>query len=126
MLCIVLFALLSSSISLRRAFYPSPARTMAHDEISLYEARFRLLKDSLPPRGVVGYFSEPPMDVEWGKGFFLTAYALAPLIVVNSTAPPLVIGNFRAAGPDRSVPDPTLVLVRDFGDGVVLFRREPR
>ena len=128
MLFIIVFALLSSGIAVRRALHPPPWTT-AQDEISRYEARFRLLKTVLPPRGVVGYLPEllpASVDLGWGKDFFLTRYALAPLIVVSSTAPPLVIGNFRSAGPDRSIPDPTLVLVRDFGDGVLLFRHERR
>jgi hypothetical protein len=126
--CIIVFALLSSGNALRRALYPPPWTT-AQDEISHYEARFRLLKSALPPRGVVGYLSEPwrpPLDVDWARGLYLTEYALAPLIVVDSTAPALVIGNFRSAGPDRNILDPTLVLVRDFGDGVLLFRHQPR
>lgn len=127
---LILFAVLSSRLALRVALDPPPwAGTQ--DEISRYEARFRLLRSALPPKGVVGYLAEPrrldrPSDFDYRKGFYLTQYALAPLVVVNSTAPPLVIGNFRSAGPELTAADPTLVLVKDFGDGALLFRHEPR
>jgi hypothetical protein len=127
-LCIVVFALLSSGMTLGRAL-DSFLRTTGEDEISHYEARLRLLKSALPSRGVIGYLSEPglpPLFIDWARGFSLTGYVLAPLIVVNNTAPALVIGNFRSPGPGHTIPDPTLVPVRDFGDGVLLFRHELR
>ncbi len=127
-LSVIVFALLSSGVALRRALDPPPW-AVAQDEVSQYEARFQLLRSALPPKGVVGYLSEsrhPPHDVDWARRFYLTEYALAPLVVVDSIAPALVIGNFRSASPERNVADPTLVLVRDFGDGVLLFRHQPR
>ena len=127
-LSVILFALLSSGITLRRALDPPPW-AVAQDEISRYEARFWLLRSALPPKGVVGYLSDPwppPFDGDWLKGFFLTQYALAPLVVVDSISPALVIGNFRSVGPERNAADPTLVLVRDFGDGILLLRHQPR
>src|SRR5215467_14787918 len=88
-LCIVVFALLSNGIALRRALDPFPW-TRDQDQISHYEDRFRLLKRALPSQGVIGYLSEPGrpplnLDLDWAKSFYLTGYALAPLIVVNST-----------------------------------------
>jgi len=127
-LSVILFALLSSGLALGRALDPPPW-TIAQDEITHYEARFRLLRSALPPKGVVGYFSEPdlpPRNLDWWKGFCLSEYALAPLILADNTTPALVIGNFRSASPERNAADPTLVLVRDFGDGVLLFRHQPR
>lgn len=126
-LSVIFFALLSSGLALRQALDPPPW-AVAQDEISRYEARFRLLRSALPREGIAGYLSEPwrpPHDLDWLKGFFLTQYALAPLVVVDGTAPPFVIGNFRSADPERDIADPTLVLVRDFGNGVLLFRHQP-
>lgn len=129
-LSLILFALLSSHLALRVALDPPPW-VGTQDEISRYEARFRLFRSALPPKGVVGYLAEPrrldrPSDFDYWKGFYLTQYALAPLVVVDSTAPPLVIGNFRSAGPELAAADPTLVLVKDFGDGALLFRHQSR
>ncbi len=127
-LSIVVFALVSSGLALRRTLDPPPGAA-AHDEISRYEARFRPLRSALPPEGVVGYLAGPrrldrPFDDL--KDFYLTQYALAPLIVVDTSDPPFVVGNFRPSSPEHTISDPTLVLIRDFGDGVLLFRHQPR
>lgn len=132
-LSVILFALLSSGLGLRRALEPP------QEDISRYEARFRLLRSALPPGGVVGYLTEPPHDDYRRWAFSLTQYALAPLVIIDSTAPALVIGNFQSVLPGggrpfhpwssdavRDAADPTLVPVRDFGDGVLLFRHQPR
>jgi hypothetical protein len=129
-LSVILFSLLSAHLALWGALDPPPW-TVAQDEISRYEARFRRLRSALPPKGVVGYLAEPrrldrPADSKYSKGFYLTEYALVPVVVVNSTEPVLVIGNFRSVGSEREVTDPTLILLRDFGDGILLFRHWPR
>jgi hypothetical protein len=131
-LSVLLFALLSNGLALRQTLrhrLDPPQWTASQDEMSRYEARFRLLRRALPAKGIVGYFAEPErLDriKEHRKHFYLTQYALAPLVVVDNTAPALVVGNFHSAVPELDAADPTLVLVRDFGDGALLFRHEPR
>lgn len=99
---------------------------------NLYEARFQLLRGALPPEGVVGYIAEAKRPGRFGfdgsylMGLYLTQYTLAPLVVVDSTAPTLVIGNFRSGEDERNVGDPTLVVTRNFGDGVFLSHHQPR
>jgi hypothetical protein len=90
------------------------------DEVTGYEERFHALRRLLPPHGVVGYLSDRHDAV---KEFYLTQYALAPVIVVRDARAPLVVGNFfdpeaaaALAAAHRLTP------VRDFGEGVVLFR----
>jgi len=127
-LTVIVFALLSSGLALRHALDPPPW-AIGESAISRYEARFRLVRSALPPEGMVGYVSEfpiSPYDMNFAHGFYLTEYVLAPMVVVPSTAPALVIGNFRSGGAERSAAYPTLVLVRDFGEGVLLFRHQPR
>ena len=81
---------------------------------------------------MVGYIAEAkrpgPFGIDAGymTGHYLTQYALAPLIVVDSTAPTLVIGNFRSAEAERNAGDPTLVVTQNFGDGVFLFHHQPK
>ena len=79
--------------------------------------RFAKLREVLPARGVVGYIG-PPQSSALGY-YYLTQYALAPVVVDSSTAHPLVIGNFPNS-PPQGVPA-NLTLVRDFGDGLLLF-----
>lgn len=109
-------------------FIPKP---LGRDEITLYEKRFEELKKILPSHGVVGYISNKQAeDIRFDAGaaeYYLTQYALTPLVVVYSLNYPLVVGNFH-----QSVIDPqiyasrNLVLLKDFGNGVMLLRRERR
>lgn len=84
------------------------------------DQRFASLKAALPTRGVVGYIGEP--GVAGTADYYLAQYALAPLVVDHSENHPLVIGNF----PDRpnEPPPPNMKLVRNFGNGVILFSNE--
>jgi hypothetical protein len=128
-LTLMLFSLLSNVSNLRGSFDPS-AQALTPSDLSRYEIRFRLLKKALPPRGVVGYLSEPKLhqgSYLYEKNFYLTQYAVAPVLVVENTEPDLVIGNFKSSsGPDIEIAKTTLVLVMDFGDGVLLLSHRPR
>jgi hypothetical protein len=70
----------------------------------------------------VGYVGEPGTSSL--PGYYLAQYALAPLVLDHSTNHALVIGNFPTAPPTGS-PSADLHLVKDFGDGVLLFATQP-
>jgi hypothetical protein len=128
-LFVVLFTLLSSGLTLERAIASRPVASADDEEIRRYEARFRQLRSALPSRGVVGYVADPkgperPFDARYARRFYLTQYVLAPVVVVDSVAPALAVGNFHSAWSDRDARKAGLVLDREFGDGVLLFRRE--
>jgi hypothetical protein len=84
----------------------------------LSDQRFPALKAALPQRGVVGYIGESGNSGT--ADYYLTQYALAPLLIENSTNHDFVIGNFPASPPARFPQN--LQLVKDFGNGVLLFR----
>jgi hypothetical protein len=123
---VLLYALASSAAWIRLAA-TAPARA-GSDEISSYERRF------LPPHGVVGYVGDP--DPEGAtpaqrnatsllhfKRYLLAQYALAPVVLIESTEPELVVGNFDP-GSRPSLPR-GFQIERDFGNGLVLLRRRP-
>jgi hypothetical protein len=104
----------------------------ALDEISAYERRFQAARSVLPPRGMVGYLGSPeptgatPREANAAallhfRRYLLAQYALAPVLLVEGTDPEFVVGNFDPAALPAAPAG--LRLVRDFGDGVVLFRR---
>jgi hypothetical protein len=104
----------------------------AQDEISGYERRFEPLKSVLPSHGVVGYLGHPdpatasPDDVPATahlhfRRFLLAQYALAPVLLVDSTEPELVVGNFDP-GP-APAPPAGFRVAWESGHGLVLFRR---
>lgn len=104
----------------------------AQDEISTYEHRFAELRKALPPHGVVGYLGHPeptginPREANAAallhfRRYLLAQYTLAPLLLIESTKPEFVVGNFDSG---VGIPERTgLRLVRDYGGGLVLLRR---
>ena len=96
---------------------PGPGRISSDDISQRSDVRFARLKARLPIRGVIGYIGEPG-DSEI-PDYYLTQYALAPLVVDFSANHSIVIGNFPSS--TASEIPPGLTLVQDFGNGVILF-----
>jgi hypothetical protein len=77
---------------------------------------------------VIGYLSDSPLDQPRGQVMFFSAqYALAPRLLSSKPDREWVLGNFaqqadwNAAGAAQG-----LVVERDLGNGLVLFRKAPR
>lgn len=104
-------------LSTVRVVTNTPRRLSKDDIAKRSDLRFAALKAELPKRGVVGYVG--------GTGdssvadYYLAQYALAPLVVDESPNHTLVVGNFPASQAKATFFD--LQLVREFGDGVILF-----
>ncbi|MBE0559158.1 MAG: hypothetical protein IH628_18165 [Proteobacteria bacterium] len=106
------------------------------DPVTFHEARIDQLKPLLPASGHIGYVTTVENDrifakerafqnVEYLAQYALTQYTLAPLIVRNSPELPLVVGNFLDGPPAPGfLKKHGLVPLKDFGDGLVLYRRE--
>lgn len=109
----VLGCLLSSA----RLVVDTPA--VAHDPEEINQRkgqRFAALREALPKHGVVGYIGASGDSLGY---YYLTQYALAPVVVDRSPHHAIVIGNF----PKSSRPElpENLTLVKDFGNGVLLL-----
>jgi hypothetical protein len=85
------------------------------------ERRFAPVREIVPPNALVGYVS----DVATDPTLMLTAqYALAPRLIVQNPSSGWVIGNFARPQDFESFGHAHgLTLVKEFPDGVVLFRR---
>ena len=118
LLLLVLTALLNNLFFVRLT--RSASSPFGQDYVSPADERFAQLKNDLPARGVVGYISDETDVNERTKKYYLAQYALAPLIVVNNTDQTLVIGDFNK---EESAVSGNLVLLKRFGNGVVLFRQ---
>jgi len=114
-LIFVLCCLLSSARLLIET--PRAASPRGDDIARRSDQRFAALKTELPQRGVVGYVGETG-NLAVGD-YYLTQYALAPLVVEQSSNHAIVVGNFPS-GVASGLPA-NLQLTRDFGDGVLLF-----
>jgi hypothetical protein len=117
--CAILFfticCLLSTIRILREA--PNPAHLSQDDISKRSDQRFAAVKMRLPASGVVGYIGDSGDSST--PNYYLTQYALAPIVVDRSTHHAIVIGNFPLS-PPSDLP-PSLRLVEDFGGGVLLL-----
>jgi hypothetical protein len=96
--------------------------------VTAFESRFEALHKYMPPRSVVGYVSDNPVnDTRSQAEFYLTQYALAPAIIKASTEEHFVVANFHTNSPDaKLLRAKNLVLVRDFGNDVFIYHNTNR
>jgi len=117
-LVFLLGCLLSSARVLMEAPAPSRLKESAAEIAKRSDLRFAALKAALPARGILGYVEDPSTTLP--TDYYLTQYALIPLVIDHSPNHPLVIGNFPASPPSSASLD-HLQLIKDFGNGVMLF-----
>jgi hypothetical protein len=95
-----------------------------------YVERFDPLRVHLAGTPSAGYVSlrSAKDRLPVGGYFFLAQYALAPTLLTRDARPALVVGNFNTPEVQAAFLATTrLVVVSDFGRGVVLFRNpEPQ
>ena len=109
------------------------------DPVTIHEARIEQVRGALPAgTAAVGYvtsvdndkiflYERTLRDVEFLAQYMLTQYTLAPVIVHNSTDQPLVVGNYITGSPDPAfLRKHALVPLRDFGDGLILYRKDSK
>lgn len=130
---LALYACLASAWENTRLHQAGPAQA----PVTIHEERIRQLKPWLPARGEVGYITsvenerifadEKAMrNVEYLAQYVLTQYTLAPLIVRNRPDLALVVGNFLSRPPEPGfVERHRLTVLKDFGDGLILYQGPP-
>ncbi len=98
------------------------------ENISKYENRFVNLRQLLPQHGVIGYISDEKNESDQDfidSRIYLAQYSLSPVILVRSRDYSLIVGNFLEQTPDcEAYRKQGLIPIKDFGNGVVLFRRD--
>lgn len=117
---VALLFVLCSLLSSARLILEAPnLRNLQPDVVALRsDQRFAALKTALPVRGTIGYVGD---SGEFAVAdYYLTQYALAPLVVDHSLNHPLIVGNYRSAASAEAFPT-NLQLIKDFGNGVLLF-----
>ncbi len=108
------------------------------DPVSIHEKRIEQIRKIMPPTPVLGYVTTVEneklfldernlLNVEFLAQYYLTQYTLAPVFVYNSPDYPLVVGNFLDGPADPEwIRKKGLTPLHDFGDGLMLYRREGR
>jgi hypothetical protein len=94
------------------------------------EERVQAVRRDLPSHGAIGYVGDevPPNagTKRYFHEFFHIQYAVAPLILVDSQQYPLVLGDFHQPVDSARIARLKLTLVKDYGNGVMLFRGRDR
>ena len=146
---LLVFSGLASSLqTLRRAREGLHDSGLGRDDITLFGTRLEGIRRDLPRYGEVGYVADPP--IEFSNGDFVrelvwTRYWLAPLVVLpywhqhlviahdaslgaaqGKVVLPdwhqhLVIGNFHKPVSTGLLSEWHLVLLKDYGNGMMLF-----
>jgi hypothetical protein len=95
-------------------------------DVSNQLARFEKVSATLPEDAVIGYLTDLDQGTSKANTMFRVAqYALAPRILQWGSGYGRVLGNFTRSIPFTAIDGQGgLRVERDFGDGVVLFRRE--
>jgi hypothetical protein len=115
---VILIFVFGCLLSSARLVWDAPlSRLHPPDEVSVRsDQRFASLKELLPEHGVVGYIGD---SGDATADYYLTQYALAPLVVEHSLNHPLIVGNFPSKPPQLR--EHHLRIIRDFGNGVLLL-----
>ena len=92
--------------------------------VNLQPARLAGVIETVPRTAIVGYLSDQSNSTAALAMFNSARYALAPRLLVDGTDRDWVLGNFTKPADYAAVGrEHGLELSRDFGNGVVLFRR---
>ena len=87
--------------------------------IPVFETRFDEVKKAVPPDAVLGFITDSSMaDPNVQAEYFVAQYALAPRVVANRADQKLVLGIIHNPTPRF----PNLPMIRDFGNGIRLYR----
>lgn len=120
------FCMLSSAMLLWRTL--SGREKPQGTELAAFKKRISPLRGSLPPDAAVGYISDltPDPSLRSVLELRMTQYALVPVMVEDGPNYAYVIGNFHGPLPVRTPEIQQLTILKDFGNGVFLFRGTPR
>lgn len=100
------------------------------DEVTIFDKQCADLRKLLPAHGAIGYVTNSNgADLNDYNQYFMTCYALAPVIVLKDLNHDFILGNFFAKDVD---PKPIInniigndyAVVRNIGNNIILFGRK--
>jgi len=104
-----------------------PLRPAGTDKVSQYELRIKELSAYLPKTGTVGYLSDlspfdPSSTAQISEEYFRTQYGLAPLVLNPGKTEEIIVAKFVDPAKAAALTQ-DLDLIKDFGGGLMLFRK---
>lgn len=103
-----------------------PLMTGVKDWMTVYEQRFSTLKTLLSGAEAIGYVSEKYGWEAAGRNtakYFRTRYFLSPVIIDTNKRTGLIIGNFDNEQSQENLKKEGLIIVKDFGKGLMLLKK---
>jgi len=139
-LLVIIFSLVSS-IQLLMESLDLRGIGIGQDMMSRYESGFKELNEMVRGEKSVGYVFAEARDDSFANfqsrlaRYFSTQYAMCPVIVDSKKRDGYIVGSFPVRHGEADIPrrleagndlvdGQGLVLVRDFGNGVILFKRQ--
>lgn len=129
---LVAFSSLASVKLLRRAV-DFRGVDSKNDNISRYENRFSEIKKMLYGEEVVGYITEKTPEEIFDDAnaiaeYYLTQYAISPIVVDIRKRNGFIVGNFHSSQSVNNVKMKKLSLIKDFDNGIILLKsaEEPK
>ena len=97
------------------------------EQIPNFLARFNEIRKDLPAREEIGYINDATPDATVRlEEYYLTQYALAPAVIVDSPDERLVVANFHQPANQAMLKNRQLTVKRDYGAGVLLLQKAPQ
>ncbi len=128
---IACFGLASSAVVQHREQAKYRNARVGGDRVTAMGERLQAVRPDLPPYGVIGYITDPPPPgdqhawAEQAQEFGIAEYHLSPLLMLNRPTLPLVLGNFHQPVSSERIAKLHLVEVKNYGNGLILFRTTP-
>jgi hypothetical protein len=104
------------------------ANGFKHDDVVENELKLKHIKPLIPAHSVVGYITDGEITennllrLDSCRLFYMTQYALAPIIVMHETKRHLVVGNFSThEAAIAGVRQLGLAVVKDCDNGIMLL-----
>jgi hypothetical protein len=108
------------------------------DKITTNLKRYEHVAPDLTDKDVIGYISDSDItkvvkgnngaqtmiELEAYKRFTMAQYALAPNVLIYSGDRPMVLANFLKPGSTEHLGELGFVVVKDYGDGVLICKHE--
>jgi hypothetical protein len=97
---------------------------LSFPDIGAADKHFAEVAPTLPPSGVVGYWTDIQGGIAEQQEYYLLQYALVPRVIVKSLAQQFVVSSVHSA--QSKIPGADLELVRDFESGLKVFRKKTK
>ena len=95
-----------------------------NDRVTRFEKSISLLKEKLPPHGIVGYFNDIEPETLYAEEYWRTQYVLSPIIIQKNLDHQFIVGVLHPSVPERRRYEGiNLSLIEEFGGGIVLLKR---